>query len=649
MTPVQSACIPLMLSHRDVVAEACTGSGKTLAFVVAAIELVLRAHREEGSTVAAPRCVAVSPTRELAVQTERVFAPLCAAHGLGAPALAVGGAAMARAITANVVVGTPGRLDDVLRKDRGTETMETRFVCLLVLDEADTLLDLGFADELRRIAHALPKQRRTALFSATQTRAVAELARAGLRNPASIRVKVGYEQPVAAEGVAEGPNGPTRKTPTELQNEYMIVSDDDKMATLFDILRDKNLIGHASRKKPQETVARKALVFFDTCAAVDFYGTSLEAMRRRQLLPESLPKFFSLHGKMAPKKRRGVFESFRAADGDACLLCTDVAARGLDVANVALVVQWDAPSKPDTFVHRVGRTARAGGSGAALLFLAGHEDAFAELMALRGAPLLERTQVALFDASKTRKEASVEVRAQLVDGCVRDRALLEKGTRAFTAHVRAYLEHRLQFIFRFDKVDLAAAARCYALVKLPEMPELRKARKDGRLKDEDFERADVRTGSIKFADPLREEARQKRFEKEKEDRAEKKVEMEAKAAAWDSNKEAQESRKKIVAAKRDKKKGRHAQILEEWDELANEELLAKKLRKGKITRSEYEAALRGDAPDSDADSDEDEADKADRHQGQKDLAVYQKQRNWRKMKTNTNRAAKRHKDGRAKK
>ena len=549
MTPVQAASIPLMLGNKDVVAEAVTGSGKTLAFGASAVELVAAAKANEPGP--GPRCVCVSPTRELATQTFAVLRKLCAAKALAA-SLVVGGAAMERAVRDDVVVATPGRLDDLLKRG----AMDGRRVAVLVLDEADTLLELGFAEELERIMRALPRQRRTALFSATQTRAVAELARAGLRNPATVRVKV-----QRAEA-----SGEKRVLPPELVNEYVVLRPEHKLAALLAVLR---------ARRP-----RKTLVFLSSCAAVDFFDRCLRAAAAA--FPDDLPEMRALHGKMVPKKRRAVWAAFREVAAEpVALLCTDVAARGLDVEDVDLVVQWDAPQKPETFVHRVGRTARAGRPGAALLFLERHEDSYSELLKLRGAPAGEVA------APEGLEDAATAYHGALQAACVDDRALLEKGTTAFTSWVRSYLEHRLPFIFRWEKVDVGSVARLFALLKLPEMPELRKLAKAGKLTE--FQRSDVRTGAIPFKDAKREAARQKRYAAEQETRKQKREELRAAAADGDAP-------PKKPAAKRDdgprKRKGQHAKIMDEWDDLAAEERLHKRLKKGKISQDDFDAELR---------------------------------------------------------
>jgi len=523
MTPVQAAAIPLLLSHRDVVAEAVTGSGKTLCFGVAAVELL---ERDGG------RCVVVAPTRELAAQSAEVMERLCAPRRV---ATCCGGSEDREVVDEDVVVGTPGRLREAI--ERGA--LETREVTLLVLDEADSLLALGFADEVNAILRRMPKQRRTALFSATQTRAVDDLAKAGLRNPATVRV--------------------TATTP--LRNEYLILNVERKLAAVA-------ALASGERKK--------VLVFFDSGAAVEYFH---EVLATTQLRVEAL------HGKMTQKRRTLTWKAFRDAT-TMCLLCTDLAARGLDAPDVDLVVQFDPPHTPETFVHRVGRTARAGRQGAAVLFLAEPEDAYPELLRLKGVSDLTETSLDV-DPTVVRQ---LRDRARLAAS--KDRGLMEKATRAFTAHVKSYNEHRLKYIFRWDKVDVLGALRLYGVLKLPKMPELAKPLADGRLAA--FDRFDVATEDIPFADKRREKARLKRIRDQQ--RKDNKATMLAQHAAF---KEAQ--RKKRAEDEVRRKRGRHQRILDEWDDLAKEERLAKKLKQGKITQDDFNAALLADDDDGDDD------------------------------------------------
>lgn len=557
MTPVQAATIPLLLSHRDVIAEAVTGSGKTLAFAVAALEILTK---QPGA-----RCVIVAPTRELAAQTAGVMEKLCASRLR--VSLWTGGASQSEeGISEEVVVGTPGRLREVVQKGR----LDTKNVALLVLDEADRLLDLGFADDVNFVLRNMPKQRRTALFSATQTREVDELAKAGLRNPATVRVRL--------ESMTPG---------EELRNEYCVVPTVQKLAVLLGLVR----------------TSRKSLVFFDSCAAVEYFGLALSRVGPRDIT------FESLHGKMTHKRRLATWRTFTSTM-TSCLLCTDVAARGLDASDIDLVVQFDPPRTPETFVHRVGRTARAGRPGRAVLLLADHEDSYSELLRIRGVTTLN--EIVQDDVGAEAEE--FRARARVASS--KDRDLMLKSTRAFTSHVKAYNEHTLKYIFRFDKMDLAATAKLYNLLKLPKMPELARA----RIEDQ-FDRFDVATADVPFADKQRERARLLRIQSQDTE------ESRRKRPASDDAVQQQPPEKVIK-----KKRSRNAQILKEWDDLAKEERLAKKLRQGKISKEEYETLLHEQDDDEEAgDNDQHSVSTSGQRYTHTDNVQHQRDKNARKQ------------------
>jgi ATP-dependent RNA helicase DDX55/SPB4 len=229
---------------------------------------------------------------------------------------------------------------------------------VLVLDEADTLLDMGFKDTINQLLAVLPKQRRTGLFSATQTKEVRELARAGLRNPVSISVRV------QSKGGAENqPGGAVssvqQATPSTLDNSYMVCPHDQRPDELVTFLN-----AHQNNK---------IIVFCATCACVDYYSNVFEQIAKRGKL---LPKTFEIvgfHGKMIPKKRNLLYKKFVGLSSGV-MFSTDVAARGVDIPDVDWIVQLAAPRDPAFFVHRVGRTARAGKVGGALLFVTAEEQ-----------------------------------------------------------------------------------------------------------------------------------------------------------------------------------------------------------------------------------------------------------------------------------
>lgn len=235
----------------------------------------------------------------------------------------------------------------------------------LVLDEADRLLDLGFKTTLNTIFSYLPRQRRTGLFSATQTNDVTDLIRAGLRNPVLVSIK----------------EKSTISTPEKLENYYTFVQPEEKFIALLAFIKAK-IAENA-----------KIMIFFPTCACVEYW---------LEVLPTFLKKhtILGLHGKMK-NKRKQIINQFRN-QSSAILLCTDVLARGLDFPEIDWVLQWDPPSNAASFVHRVGRTARQGHEGKALLFLLKSEDAYINFLKIN--QKVELIEMQLDENSKHKTE-----------------------------------------------------------------------------------------------------------------------------------------------------------------------------------------------------------------------------------------------------
>ena len=312
MTPVQAATIPLFFQRKDVAAEAVTGSGKTLAFLIPVLETLYRLSsplnkHQIGALI-------VSPTRELAAQISEVLEEfLKDSDGNLSFQLFIGGTKVEKDIErfeergGNIVIGTPGRLEDLLLgKSVGITQGLNKFVSglksveMLILDEADRLLSLGFEAALNTILGFCPKQRRTGLFSATQTSEVSSLIRAGLRNPAVVVVK---------DGARPESN---QRTPSSLENFYLVCTAKTKLSTLLDLLKSRQ--------------SEKVMVFAATCACVDYFSLLLKHILGAQA------SLFSIHGKMK-KKRQKIFNQFRKSKSGV-LICTDVMARGVDIPDV---------------------------------------------------------------------------------------------------------------------------------------------------------------------------------------------------------------------------------------------------------------------------------------------------------------------------
>lgn len=428
------------------------------------------------------------------MQTWRVCSDLCRFMALKPPLLLVGGGNSSsssssgssnhRPVTEDlktfqregndVMIGTPGRMEDVLTRYSVVDVSELE---VLILDEADVLLfgKTVMDPTIAHILHRLPKMRRTGIFSATTTfthnKSVKPLLqRAGMRNPVLVNVQV-----AAAPAAVTAPTLPSRSTddqklppplsnnatstytPTSLTNYYLVTKLEEKMSRLVAFLQSHR--------------TEKAIVFFLTCACVDFYGTALQKIlnshndnsqtKKKTTTTginddddnENSIQIEILHGKLVQKRREKAMERFRDSHGGA-LFCTDVAARGLDVADIDWVIQVDAPQDPSQFVHRVGRSARAGRKGSSLLFLTEKEEAYVDLLSNRQVPLTELpdTEVCCWDVCK---DGTEEISSMIADilpsirGLVLvNRDLLEKGTKAFTSYIRAYKEHVCGFIFR---------------------------------------------------------------------------------------------------------------------------------------------------------------------------------------------------------
>ena len=334
MTDIQRAAIPHALAGRDVLGAAKTGSGKTLAFLVPTLELL---YRERWGRMDGLGALIISPTRELAMQIFDVLRIAGVRHDLSA-GLVIGGKDKAeeaeRICGMNLLVCTPGRLLQHLDETPG---FEANGLQMLVLDEADRILDMGFSSTLNAIVAALPKKRQTLLFSATQTKDVKALARLSLRSP----------QYVAVHETSKS------STPAKLDHHYMITPAASKLDVLFGFVRTH--------------LQAKTIVFLSSCKQVQFVHAAFAALR------PGVP-LMCLHGRQKQMKRLAVYTDF-CAKKHAVLFATDVAARGLDFPQVHWVVQADCPEDVATYIHRTGRTARYTASGRALLLLLPSENA----------------------------------------------------------------------------------------------------------------------------------------------------------------------------------------------------------------------------------------------------------------------------------
>ncbi|XP_065209758.1 probable ATP-dependent RNA helicase pitchoune [Planococcus citri] len=418
MTDIQARAIPYLLEGRDLVGSARTGSGKTLAFLIPAIELIykLKFMPRNGTG-----CLIISPTRELSMQTFGVLKELMKHHN-HTYGLLMGGAdrkAEAQKLSKgiNIIVATPGRLLDHLQN---TPDFLYKNLQCLVIDEADRILDIGFEEELKQIINILPKRRQTMMFSATTTEKTEALTKLALKKePVYIGVDDTRES-ATVEGLEQG---------------YVVCPSEKRFLLLFTFLK-KN------RNK-------KIMVFFSSCMSVKFHHELLNYI--------DMP-VMSIHGRQKQLKRTTTFFQFCNAE-KGILLCTDVAARGLDIPLVDWIVQFDPPDDPKEYIHRVGRTARgANASGHALLILRPEELGFLRYLKQAKIPLNE------YDISWAKV---TDVQLQLQQLIQKNYFLHMSAKEAFKSYIRAYDAHHMKDIFNVETIDLAKAAASFGFIVPP--------------------------------------------------------------------------------------------------------------------------------------------------------------------------------------
>ena len=410
-TPIQREAIPPLLAGRDVLAEAPTGTGKTASFALPMLQRLAERLPDGAAKRRKMAVLVLVPTRELAMQVseaihrygERMSMRVLPLYG-GQP-IGVQLRAMERGV--DIIVATPGRAVDHLT--RGSLVLAD--VTMVVLDEADEMLDMGFADDLDALLSATPSERQTALFSATISPPIARIARRHLREPE--RITIGREHGTN-DGIAR------------VRQVAYVVRRADKLAALGRVL---DIEGPSS-----------TLIFGRTRMEVSELADRLSGRGREAA---------ALHGGLTQEQRDRVMGRFRSGDLDV-LVATDVAARGLDIEHVSHVVNYDVPSDPDAYIHRIGRTGRAGREGVAITFVEPREHRL-----LRN---IERAVQTRLELGRIPTVADLrERRLDLLRGDLRE-ALLGDGFDRFRAVVEPLTEE-------FDIVDVALAA-----VSLSERP-----------------------------------------------------------------------------------------------------------------------------------------------------------------------------------
>lgn len=419
---------------------------------------------------------------------------------------------------------------------------------MLVLDEADRLLDLGFKDDLQKILRHLPKQRRTGLFSASISEAVDQIVRVGLRNPVKVAVKV-----KGGSGVED------KRTPARYAYRLSLIlsADSNYMHSLqmtylitppahkFSIL--KNILSSV-QPTPQKTI-----FFVSTCSSVDYLSIILPIVLGNEFL------LVPLHGKHPANVRQKNFTRFTTSTSPSILLTTDVASRGLDIPSVDLVVQIEPPPDPKTFIHRCGRAGRAGRRGLSIVLIhPGREEDYVSFLEVRKTPVTPyslSTPVSDADAAT----ATQKIRAAIL----KDRALHDKGQKAFVSWLRSYSKHQASSIFRVADLDWEALGKAWGLLRLPKMPELRNFTGDRALG------VSLDWDNYAYKEKQREKRRREVMEENAQgddtQQQDSKKRRAGESAAWSHK---QESREKKLKRKESKKARKDR---ERWERLPEEE------------------------------------------------------------------------------
>ncbi|KAH6634655.1 P-loop containing nucleoside triphosphate hydrolase protein [Chaetomium sp. MPI-SDFR-AT-0129] len=420
LTDVQRAAIPLALKGNDVLGAAKTGSGKTLAFLVPVLEKLYHAKWTEYDGLGA---LIISPTRELAVQIFEVLRKIGRNHYFSA-GLVIGGKSLKeeaeRLGRMNILVCTPGRMLQHLDQTAGFDVDNLQ---ILVLDEADRIMDMGFQSAVDALVDHLPKTRQTLLFSATQSKRVSDLARLSLKDP---------EYVSAHEAAASA-------TPATLQQSYIVTPLEEKLDTLWGFLRTN--------------LKSKIIVFLSSGKQVRFIFESFKRMQ------PGIP-LLHLHGRQKQVARMEITSRFSSAKYG-CLFATDVVARGVDFPAVDWVIQADCPEDADTYIHRVGRTARYQSKGRAVLFLEpSEEEGFLKRLEHKKVPI-QKVNV------RENKKKSIKNELQSYNFQSVDLKYL--GQKAFISYTRSIYLQKDKEVFKFKELDLDAFAESLGLPGTPQI------------------------------------------------------------------------------------------------------------------------------------------------------------------------------------
>uniref|UniRef100_A0A669DDC3 ATP-dependent RNA helicase n=1 Tax=Oreochromis niloticus TaxID=8128 RepID=A0A669DDC3_ORENI len=483
---VQKQTIPALLAGRDAVVRSQTGSGKTLSYAVPLVQS-LQSIQPKVSRSDGPLALVIVPTRELAQQTFQTFQKLLKPFTWIVPGVLMGGekrkaekARIRKGI--NILVSTPGRLVDHIKHTLSIAFSAVRW---LVLDEADRTLDLGFEKDLTVILNSLNSTgpaRQNVLLSATLTNGVTRLADVCLNNPVSIHVSSAPSSDLTTTSVVTcDPEAASQSesfaVPEALKQFVVVVPSKVRLVCLAAFILDKCKFSQND----------KLIVFISSCEAVEFLHSLFIAVLSRPSANHKPPlMFLRLHGNMKQEERTEAFQQFSASQSGV-LLCTDVAARGLDLPQVTWIIQYTPPTAAAEYVHRVGRTARIGARGSSLLFLTPAETAFITELANHNISLSEMklqdilSSLMFDDVYKGRgnsskaleqevRERATVLQTEFENFVHADARSLQAAKKALQSFLRAYTTYpaHLKHIFHIRSLHLGHAAKSFGLRDAPQ-------------------------------------------------------------------------------------------------------------------------------------------------------------------------------------
>ena len=606
ITKVQYIVINEFLKNEDVIVKSVTGSGKTLSYIIPLFQRLINYSKENQEYKNQILALILLPARELSEQILKDISNFVNNIKYKFTyQLLIGGKKVENDIekynnqTPNIIIATPGRLIDI------DEKININFhdLQIFILDEADKMLDMGFEVEISYILSKIPKQRRTGLFSATVTSNVENIIKAGMRNPIFIDIIIqnnktndifitenDLKKPINKQGSFykiipfnienNKINNSIQELPQGLYQYYLTVKNIKyKIPHLIHIL---NMIYNAGENN-------KIMIFLSTCNSVDYFNLLLPLIFKKLSMNDfSISK---LHSKISQNKRNKEYKSFKIESNNRLniLLSTDLASRGIDIPNIDMIIQFDPPKTDDSYIHKAGRTARVGHKGTSLLFLNENELTFLNYMKQKGIIIQKWEDQNIKNEEDVdliipfNEKNGISVLKCIKDINISDKWIYDKAVNTFISFLRFYQEIELKYIFYYQNFDIGNYANSLQLLKLPRL----------KKKDYDSVKNFIPDDNIQPKDLV---YLNKNIEKQMN---EKKKKIEEKMDLIHQKKREKEEEMKLKGKRNDeknrsrkeKKEAKIKSILDEWDDLADDNKLYKKYKKGKITEEEYEKAL----------------------------------------------------------